>query len=79
MYANVLSTCPRSSRYSAPSRNLELNAPAAWFDLSSGDAGATHRVIGQLHEILQTFMLRRLKSDVAKARALRRRRRSSGL
>ena len=37
-----------------------------WFDLEIGDADAKQDMISQLHKILRPFMLRRLKSDVAK-------------
>eukprot|EP00518_Triparma_eleuthera_P023385 CAMPEP_0197549118 /NCGR_PEP_ID=MMETSP1320-20131121/3085_1 /TAXON_ID=91990 /ORGANISM="Bolidomonas sp., Strain RCC2347" /LENGTH=1500 /DNA_ID=CAMNT_0043109277 /DNA_START=71 /DNA_END=4571 /DNA_ORIENTATION=+ len=37
-----------------------------WFDLDVGDDAAKKDMIGTLHKILRPFMLRRLKSDVAK-------------
>jgi SWI/SNF-related matrix-associated actin-dependent regulator of chromatin subfamily A member 5 len=37
-----------------------------WFDLEIEDEEAKKQIISQLHKILRPFMLRRLKSDVAK-------------
>jgi SWI/SNF-related matrix-associated actin-dependent regulator of chromatin subfamily A member 5 len=37
-----------------------------WFDLEIEDADAKKEMISQLHKVLRPFMLRRLKSDVAK-------------
>lgn len=37
-----------------------------WFDLEIDDAEAKKEMISQLHKVLRPFMLRRLKSDVAK-------------
>lgn len=37
-----------------------------WFDLEIDDADAKKEMISQLHKVLRPFMLRRLKSDVAK-------------
>jgi len=37
-----------------------------WFDLATDDDTAKEKLIHQLHKILRPFMLRRLKSDVAK-------------
>lgn len=37
-----------------------------WFDLEIEDAEAKKEMISQLHKVLRPFMLRRLKSDVAK-------------
>ena len=37
-----------------------------WFDLEIDDEDAKKQMIQQLHKILRPFMIRRLKSDVAK-------------